>query len=102
MVSQVLQARLDTPIVFTADKDKAVGGFYLLAQILHCLWCSATWVFLVHSTQDRQPNLACVYELRIKLPRHQPGSHIPGQPYSKSWFAIGTIKNEYIFLAVHV
>src|SRR2546429_614178 len=96
MVHEVLQPRLNTPIVFAANKDEPVGSPYLFREAFHRLWRGAGWIFLMHPVEHRQAHLARVNELHIEAPGGKPRNDEFREPDSHSRFAIGSIKDQNI------
>jgi hypothetical protein len=54
MVGEILKARLDAPIIFTGDEDKAVSAADFAGELLQGWRCLAARIFLVHAVEHRQ------------------------------------------------
>jgi hypothetical protein len=54
MVGEILQARLDAPIMFAGDEDKAVSATDFAGELLRGLRRRAARIFLVHAVEHRQ------------------------------------------------
>src|SRR3954462_4116709 len=87
MVHEVLQPRLNTPIVFAANKDEPVGSPYLFRQAFHRLWPGAGRLFLMHPVEHRPAPRPRVNKPHTEAPGGKPRNGEFREPDSHPRFA---------------
>src|SRR3954454_1819521 len=94
MVSEVLQPRLDAPVVFAGHEDESAGSADLLRELFKGCGSFALRVLLVHPIKHRQVYRLGVDQFDIVAPAPQPLDDEFGQTDARSIRPIGAVENK--------
>ena len=94
MIGQVLQPRLDSPIIFAGHEHEGVGIADPGGKGLQRVRRLARRMFLVHAVQHRQADRLRVDQLDIMPALRQLGDGIVGEADAGTIPAIGAVENE--------
>ena len=94
MVGQVLQPRLDAPIIFADHEHERVGGADLRRQRLERGRRGARGIFLVHPVEHRQIDRPGVDQLGHGAPRGERPHEIRRQPDPLAIRAVGAVEDQ--------
>ena len=94
MIGEVLQARLDAPIIFAGDEHKAVGVADLAGELFQRRGRLALRIFLVHPVQHRQADRLGVDQFDIVAAAAQALDDELREPDAHAVGAVGAVEHE--------
>ncbi len=94
MVGQVLQPRLNAPVVLTGDEDERIGLANVLCKFFQRRRGRADRIFLVHAVEHRQVDCLGVDQHGIGAEVVQLPEKIPGEADAQPVGAVGAVEDE--------
>ena len=94
MVGQILEARLNAPVVFADDEYECVGGANVGGERFHRGRGSALFIFLVHPIEHRQADRLGIDQDGVVAARAQALEDVIGQANSSAVGAVRAIDDE--------
>src|SRR5215468_3884290 len=94
MIGEVLQSRLNAPIVFAGDEHEPVSVTDLASEPFKGLGGFALRIFLVHSVEDREVDRLGVDQLDIAAPAPQSSDYKLGEADTHPVRTVGAVKHE--------
>jgi hypothetical protein len=94
MVGQVLQPRLDAPVVFTGDEDERIGLANPFRKVFQRGRGLADGILLVHAVEHRQVDCLGIDQRRIGAKVVQLPDNVPSEADAQPVGTVGAIKDE--------
>src|SRR6516162_4996628 len=92
MIREVLQTRLNAPVVFANDKDESVSIADFASNLFEHLGCLAARILLVHPIKHRKVDRFCIDQLDIAVPAAQPLDDEIGEPDTRAIRTVRAVK----------